>query len=100
GHFVGQPFEFAAADVLEVPAQRVVRRFFVEIDRYAEAGGDGLAHVACERDALGHRDAFDRYERHDVNRTDSRMFTRLSPEINAWHGSLVERQDGLRERRP
>ena len=78
-HLRGQPLELTAPDVFEVLARRVVRRLLVEEDRDPEACRRRAAPTSLrERDAVGHRDAFDRHERHDVDGAEPRMLAAVA----------------------
>ncbi len=81
-HLRRQPFELATSDVLEVAAGRRRGRLFVEEDRNLESGGDFGRGVLRKRDALGHRDAVDRHERHDIHGAEPRMLASVRAEID------------------
>ncbi len=97
-HLRREPLELAAPDVLEVLARRIGGRLLVEIDRDAEPFGDGRGDVLRQRDALLHRDALDRHERHDVDRAEPRMLALVLPEIDGGQRLLEERHRRRLER--
>ena len=83
-HLRGEPFELAAADVLEVLARRIAPtppRTGRPARRTARA--TSRADVLRQRHAVGHRHALDRDERHDVDRAEARMLARVRAQIDA-----------------
>ena len=84
--FVGQPLELAAPDVFEIPARGVRGRFLVQIHRDLEARRHFGAHFPCERDAVGHRRALDRHERHDVDGAEPRVLAAMPAKIDVGDG--------------
>ena len=58
-----------------------------------EARGDGGADPLGELDAVGHRHAFDRDERHDVDGAEARVRTLVLPQIDRPGRDLDQRED-------
>ena len=71
-----------------------VRGLLVKIDGQAKSLGNGGADVPGERHAVGHRDALDRNERHDVDGAEPWMFAAVLAQIDGLDRDLEERQDG------
>ena len=93
GHLRGQTFELPATDILEIPAAGARGRFLVEVDGHTRARRDLLAHLAGQRDAVGHRHPFDRNERDDVNGAHARVLARCARRSTA-RGAGDEQRHG------
>ena len=97
--FAGEPLELAAADVLEVAPRGIRRGLFIEIDGHLEPLSHGGRRLLRQRHALGHRDAFDRDERHDVDGAEARMLAGVRPQVDRRRCRLEQREHGGLERR-
>ena len=78
-HLCRQPFELAAADVLEAAARLAERRLFVQINGNVQSFGDGLAHLSCKFHALAHGRVAERDERHDIHGAEARVRAPVTP---------------------
>ena len=94
----GQPFELATPDVLQIAACRGRGGLLVQEYGQVEAFGDGGGSLARQRDAIGHRRPLERHERHDVDRTESRVLSLMPPQIDPGEGGLEERDHRRRQR--
>ena len=100
-HLGGEPFELTAADVLEVLAARgfVAKPLRRERPARANRSATVAADVLRQRDAVGHRRALDRDERHDVHGAEARMLALVCSQIDGGDGGCEEREGRRLERR-
>ena len=69
----GEPFELAAADVLEIAPRRGRRGFFVQEHRQRVPRRHRRGDVLGQGDAVGHRHALNRHEWDHVDGAEPRM---------------------------
>jgi hypothetical protein len=99
-HPFGQPefrpeaLELAAADVLEIAAARRARRFLIQEDRHAIPPGDLGADLAGQRHAVTHARAFDRNERHHVDRAHAGMLAGVPAQVDERNRRLEQVEYG------
>jgi hypothetical protein len=90
-----EPFELSTADVLELPACGVRRGFLVQIHRNVEAPRDLRCRRSRQCHAVGHLDATNRHERHDIDRTQPGMLAAMRSEIDRGERHLEEGEHGV-----
>ena len=85
---LAQTLEFSTANVGQILARGRRGGALVEIDGNLQLAADPLAECARQRDTVFHRRAFERDERHDIRRANSRMLARVLTEVDSLRRSL------------
>ena len=70
-------------------------RVLVQEHRDVEAPRDFRADLPSQLNALHHRHAFNRDERHDVDRAEARVLAAMRPQIDVGDGARDQREDGV-----
>ena len=98
-HLGGEPFEFPAADVLQLAASGIRRRFFVEIHRHVEPLGDRRRRPSWPAPRSRPSSRLRSGRTGTTSTAPSRgMLAAMGAEVDVGDGPFEERQHGLFER--